>query len=39
MLDLYMECVIREWTMEDAARLAEILNNKNKLRFSDEGVF
>ncbi len=33
-----MECRIREWRIEDAARLAEMLNNKNILNNLRDGL-
>lgn len=33
-----MECVIREWRMEDASKLAEMLNNKNILNNLRDGL-
>ncbi len=33
-----MECMIREWKMEDAAGLAEMLNNKNILNNLRDGL-
>ena len=32
------ECRIREWRIEDAARLAEILNNRNILNNLRDGL-
>ena len=34
----YMQCIIREWKIEDAAGLAEILNNKNILDNLHDGL-
>lgn len=33
-----MECVIREWRIKDAARLAEMLNNRNILNNLRDGL-
>jgi hypothetical protein len=33
-----MECIIREWKIEDAAGLAEMLNNKNILNNLRDGL-
>ena len=33
-----MQCVIREWKIEDAARLAEMLNNRNILNNLRDGL-
>lgn len=33
-----MECIIREWKIEDAASLAEMLNNKNILNNLRDGL-
>ena len=33
-----MECIVREWKIEDAAVLAEMLNNKNILNNLRDGL-
>lgn len=35
---MYMECTIREWKIEDAAGLADMLNNKNILNNLRDGL-